>query len=251
MDEDIWNVYPAAMGEHQAWIAYNHSFGDRAESETRHHSLRIRMEFDDPTEQGMPTNEEFPALAELDEALDTAISHLGGIYVGRLTVGGSRFFYYYSTSTEPELNAAIGGVSAASGYELTLDSQEDPEKERYWSELFPTEDDWQVIQDLKVLEQLQEVGDNPDNEREVGHWAYFDDQEAANQFAEWANSEGYTIQKNELAQDEEGDDDYVVHFTHVGTMHLGDISNRTVRIGQQAREAGGRYDGWETSVERE
>ena len=251
MDEDIWNVYPTAMGKDQAWIAYNHSYGERAEADPRSHSLRIRVEFKDPTEQGMPTNEEFPALSALDEALDEAVSRLGGVYVGRLTVGGGRFFYYYADSTAEELNSAIGGVSDSSGYELTLDSQTDPEKERYFSELYPTEDDWQVIRDLEVLDQLQQVGDVPDTEREVGHWAYFDTQAAADQFAAWAKSEGYSIQKNTLAEDSEDGNEYVVHFTHIGTMHLGDISSRTVAAGQKAREVGGRYDGWETSVERD
>lgn len=248
MDEDIWNVYPAAMGEHQAWIAYNDSFGDRVDSDARRYSLRIRVDFNDFTEQGMPTNEEFPALAALDEALDDAIARLGGIYVGRLTVNGARFFYYYSDSSEAELSAAIGGVSDSSGYELTLDSQEDPEKERYWSELYPTEDDQQVIQDLQVIEQLLEAGDNPANEREVTHWAYFDDRGEADRFAAWAESEGYSIEENGPTEEE---DEHVVKFTHQSSMHLGVVSGHTIRVGQKARELGGRYDGWETWVSRD
>jgi regulator of RNase E activity RraB len=254
MHEDIWNVFPATMEQGQAWIAYNHSFGEQAESDPRNYALRVRVEFKDPNEQGLPTNEEFPALSALDEALDEAIAGLGGIYVGRLTVGGARYFYYYSNGTEEELNTAIGGVSDSSGYELTLEAQEDPDKERYFNELFPTEDDWQVIQDLQVLDQLQEAGDNPDNEREIEHWAYFDNQGAADQFAAWAKSEGFTIQKNKASQhepEEQEEEGYVVQFNHVGTTHLADISNRTIRAGQKARELGGNYDGWGTTVERD
>lgn len=250
MNEDIWNVFPATMEEGQAWIAYDHSFGERAESDPRNFSLRVRVEFKAPNEQGLPTNEEFPALCELDESLDEAIGGLGGLYVGRLTVGGARYFYYYSNSTEEELSAAIREVSDSTGYELTLEAQEDPDKERYFNELFPTDDDWQVIQDMQVLDQLQAAGDNPDNEREIEHWAYFDNQGAADQFAAWAKSEGFTIQKNE-ADRSEGGEGYVVQFNHVGTTHLGDISNRTIRAGQKARELGGEYDGWGTTVERD
>lgn len=248
MDEDIWNVFPATIDQDQAWIAYNHSFAERAESDPRNRSLRIRVEFNEPTAEGLPTNAEFPALSALDEALDEAISRLDGIYVGRLTVGGGRYFYYYSDSTEEELSAAIGGVSDSTGYELTLDAQDDPDKERYFTELFPTEDDWQLIQDMQVLDQLQEAGDNPDVEREIEHWAYFDNQGAADQFATWAESEGFAIQKNGPADEQDG---YVVQFNHVGTMLLGDISNRTIAAGQKARELGGEYDGWGTTVERE
>ena len=40
---------------------------------------RVRVEFNNPNEQGLPTDEEFPALCELDEALDGAIAGLGGL----------------------------------------------------------------------------------------------------------------------------------------------------------------------------
>ena len=80
---DIWYTFPASMGDDQAWITYNHGYAEVAEADTRNNHLRIRVKFKNPTEYGMPTNEEFSDLSALDETLDNAIANLGGIYVGR------------------------------------------------------------------------------------------------------------------------------------------------------------------------
>jgi hypothetical protein len=42
-----------------------------------------------------------------------------------------------------------------------------------------------------------------------------------------------------------------VCFTHVGTMSLEDITHHTIPINRRAGELKGKYDGWETSVERQ
>ena len=94
--EDIWHTFPAQMGDDQAWITYNHGFAEVAEADKRGNCLRVRVTIKNPTEYGMPTNEEFPALSSLDESIDDAITAAGGVYVGRITVAGCRFFYYYA-----------------------------------------------------------------------------------------------------------------------------------------------------------
>ena len=92
---DIWYTFPASMGDDQAWITYNHGYAEVAKADTRNNHLRVRVGFHDPTEYGMPTNEEFPRLSALDESLENVIVKLGGVYVGRITVAGHRYFYYY------------------------------------------------------------------------------------------------------------------------------------------------------------
>ena len=245
---DIWYTFPATMGEDQAWITYNHGYAEVAKEDPRNNYLRIRIAFKNPTEYGMPTNEEYPQLSALDELLDNTITKMGGVYVGRITVSGYRFFYFYVSESEEKVKEVIDPIADVSDYKIRYDYELDASKNYYWNELYPTDDDWQVIQDLKVLDSLIDEGDVKDRSRKVNHWAYFDIQQQANQYVQWVTEQAYKVVSNSKTED---DSEYLVQFSHTGTMHLGDITSHTIRANRKAKELGGRYDGWETSVERE
>lgn len=245
--EDTWRMFPASMGDDQAFISFNESFGERAETDARQHHLRVEVAIKDPTEAGMPRGDEFNALSKLDDALEAALVRLGGIYVGRITVAGRRYFYFYLDENEAEARDAAMRAAKPFGYAPQLQWKHDPEKARYWTDLYPTADDWCVIKDMDVLDALQEAGDNADISRTVEHWAYFEAEPAANAFRAWLQSQGFTFKSS--SQEENGR--VCVTFTHEGVMHLADITNRTIRCRRKAEELGGDYDGWETSVERE
>lgn len=245
--EDIWYTFPASMGNDQAWISYNHGYAEVANTDPQSILFRVRVTIKNPTEYGMPTNEEFPALSALDEELDRRITNFKGIYVGRVTVAGQRYFYFYVSISETEANDIINTISYSSKYDLQYIYEPDPEKKYYWNELFPTEDDWQVIQDLKVLDTLSEEGDIKENSREVTHWAYFDQETKARQYANWASEQNYKVLYCGKSED---NPDFLVQFVHTGTMNFNDITHHTIGLNRKARELDGRYDGWETSVER-
>lgn len=236
------------MGENQAWITYNHGYADVAEADPRHNVLRIKLPFKNPTDYGMPTNEEFPQLSVIDEALDKQFSSVGGVYVGRITVSGNRFFYFYVDIEEKKAAKIIEDVSVSASYKMQYTYEHDIEKKYYWNELYPTDADWQVIQDLKVLDSLSENGDIKEKEREVMHWAYFPDEPSCNNFTGWVKTENYTVH---FSCKEKDGSDYLMKYSHIGTMNLGDITSHSIKANRMARELGGRYDGWETSVERE
>ena len=250
--EDIWHTFPAQMGDDQAWITYNHGFAEVAEADKRGNCLRVRVTIKNPTEYGMPTNEEFPALSSLDESIDDAITAAGGVYVGRITVAGCRFFYYYAEGPEDKITGLVDMAATLATYEVQYLWEPDPENKRYWDELYPTLDDWRVIQDLGVLETLSESGDNKSRSRKVTHWAYFPTNQSSTSFKSWVFQQEYELIHSGPVEKEDGDDEnqeYVVQFGHSGTMNLGDITHHTIGSDRKARELGGRYDGWETSVE--
>lgn len=244
--DDIWYTFPATMGEDQAWITYNHGYADVSEADSRQQALRVRLAIKQPTDYGMPTNEEFPHLSAVDEALDELLTAEGAVYVGRVTVGGLRYFYFYCDADEATISPLIAQVAESSGYPLQYLYEHDKDKQNYWEDLFPTDDDWQVIQDLKVLDALAEAGDIADTEREIRHWAYFPTRAGCDAFASWVNAGQYQLLYQ--GKDAEGDE-LLVNFSHIGSVNLWDITAHTVNANRKARELGGRYDGWETSVE--
>lgn len=248
MKKDNWYMFPAHMGEHQGFIACNYAFGEIAEQdELRTQHLVIRVAFKNADENGLLTEEEYPAIKAIDDKLSDSLNSQGAIYVGRITVDGHRYFHYYTDLGDEEVMDIIQQVATAAEYEMQYILEEDAEKKNYWEEIYPTDDDWQVIRDLKVLDVLSENGDIHEIEREVLHWAVFEGERSADEFAAWATQQGYMVKSN---QRDEEDNSYVVHFVHTGTMELADISDHTININRKVIEFGGEYDGWETSVEK-
>lgn len=137
-------------------------------------------------------------------------------------------------------------VATEADYELQYILEDDNEKNNYWEELYPSLDDWQIIRDLKVLDTLSDNDDENEIEREVLHWALFNSEPGAKEFSSWVEEKNYTLKSTDYDDEEQ----YVVHFTHVGTMVFGDISTHSIHINRKVSELEGEYDGWETSVEK-
>lgn len=244
--DDTWHTFPASMGDDQAWITYNHSYADKALTDKRNSHLGIQTDIQNPTADGMPQNEEFAALNSFDDSLIEGINQLGGIYVGRITVAGKRYFYYYLDTPKEVVDKLIDKIADQTAYPIRYYYEEDPDKKNYWNDLYPTEDDWQVIKDLQVLDTLTENGDVADKSREVNHWAYFPTADAAKAFANWVS-----VNKYLLIEETKVEEGFGVHYSHRGTMLLHDITHYSILSARKARELGGDYDGWETSIERE
>lgn len=245
--KDLWHFFPASMGDHQAFIFFNHGFADIAAHDSRRNQFRVGIELNTPDPRGLPTHDEYAALSALEDDLSAAVERIGGVYVGRVTVDRRRYFYFFVDHPERASNKAVKRTLKRHGYRATMRWLEDPQKRGYWDDLYPTADDWQVIKDQEVLDVLQRHGDDPDRERTVYHWAYVPARQQAERFAAWLEEQGY----RELSITEEPEAQrHVLRFQHRGTMRLADITHHTIALGRQARSIGADYDGWETSVEQ-
>ena len=132
-------------------------------------------------------------------------------------------------------------------YEVFIDP--DPNKSVYWDDLYPTDDDRQVMADMEVKRALSENGDDQDAERPIDHWAYFDNKKDAERFAKWSQLHGYLdvevfSQKDGLLARTK----WLVRMNHHGSVLLNDITHHTIKLSNGAREHSGVYDGWETQV---
>ncbi|WP_426395234.1 DUF695 domain-containing protein [Ralstonia sp. R-29] len=242
---DAWETFPAQMGDHRAFIAFNGSYAEIARTDPRTSLFRVRLEFKHPTAEGMPPEDEFPELRNVLNLLTTGVVAEGGIHVGRVTAKGYRHFYFYVALPEEKVLDLFDSVAAQTPYELAYAYQEDPEKDGYWKNLYPTADDWQVIRDIRVLDALKDKGDISNVSRPVSHWAYFPTPQEAQQFADWARTNAYQVDSVAPTGDK-----VEVRFTHEATMELEDITYHTIIINRKTKALGGDYDGWETSVER-
>ena len=243
---DAWGTFPARMGDHQAFISFNHGFAEIAKSDPRTSLLSVRVALADPTPEGLPGSDEFAGLAQVEDLLDAAVAAKNGVQVGRITVDGNQDFLFYVPFDEEAAAEIVDSLAERTTYALQYAYQDDPDKETYWRTLYPTDDDWQLMRDMRVLEALRRQGDVSEVSRRVMHWAYFPEPSDAHQFADWAESKGYLVES--VAPTEDGKS--AVRFAHQGTTALADITRHTLEINTEARALGGEYDGWETSVEQ-
>lgn len=247
MSEDVWRVYFADMGGQPATIMFNDGIAQRINDLPLGHAMKIRVPLNAPRADGLPSKEEAGVLSRLDAQLAGIIKDSGGEYLGRVTNNGARWLLALIQPSAQALEASLQEAGSAEGYQLEIHVGQDPGKAVYWQDLYPSEDDRQVMVDMEVQAILRERGDLSEKSRQIGHWVFFREEAAAQRFAGWAAENKYQNIAIEPPADD-GPPLWRVQMSHEGTLRLEDISGHSLVIGRQAREAGGQYDGWESPV---
>jgi hypothetical protein len=199
-----------------------------------------------PHPNGLPTRDEFEPVSAIEDRIGNFAKQAEDWYVGRVTVAGQRLFYVYTNQSEKDWSDFLATLADDTGYEICLEYKDDPKHSGYHNDIYPTADDWQVINDLHVIENLESHGDDGSESRKVDHWVYFKDKASSIDFVVWAESDRFT--EDPQYSHETDDGKYCVRLFHHGTLRIDDISNHTVALRRKAAEFGGDYDGWETPI---
>ena len=209
------------------------------------HLLKLKLKLNHPLPNGMSSNGEFQQLSDFEDSLEDIVKKVQSHYVGRITSDGHRVFYIYTSKPDQATwDPYLKSLVKKHKHNFECSQIADPKHEGYWDELYPSEDDWQVIRDLRVLNVLAKNGDVDTVVRRIDHWAYFAARDHADQFESWAAERGYKAISTEVAKDGR----FGVRFYHEGTVQLPDISTHTVAIQRKTTDLEGEYDGWETMV---
>ena len=244
---DHWEFFPCQMGDHRAFIFYDHGIRESIDSIEISTAVRFRLTYKAPRDNGLPTDEEFDAVADIEDRLTDFIESNQGIYVGRVTVDGHRYFHTFCAAPKDRIDTFLSELRSATGYAIEVLFKDDPEKESYWKELYPTEDDWQMILDRRVVDQLRKSGDDGSIARCIDHWAYFATEAGARDYADWASENRFSIKKL-AATDYKGDRKWCVQFNRDDAADLYSINHVTYQLRHKAKELSGEYDGWESPV---
>lgn len=243
---DEWQIYPCLVGDEHAYICFDSGIAGTISENAPKRIIKLRLKLKLAESYGLPSREEFDELVAFEDQLEQFAKSNGDWYVGRITVAGQRHFYIYISVADHLWSNFVDRLSSETGYELSIEFRDDPEHDDYWQELFPSNDDWRIINDSKVIEASARHGDDLSASRRVEHWIYFDDEAAAKPFVAWAQSDRFTF----LTEDSGMNDDqrYCVRLPHQGTMLFDDITSHMIALYRKARELGGDYDGWEVPV---
>lgn len=244
---DHWEFFPCQLGEHKAFIFYNHGIREQINELDLPVCAEFCIDFKEPRGDGLPDDGETDDLTALEDRLAAELLQIGGVYVGRISVGGIRHFYAYVDATSAQIDALAAKLTVTTPYSVKGSASSDPDKSTYWHTLYPTKADWQMIQDLKVIEKLEQDGNPLDTARRIDHLAYFDDMRGADQFKAWLEAEGFDV--DWMSRPDDKEDLLGISFSHVCRPMLGDVTQHTYKVCTKTEELGGRYSGWGARTE--
>lgn len=246
---DNWGMYFSNMAGHSALTVFDDGISETIDGIDLPNSIKVKLYLNETRADGLPTTNEGERLMQIGPVVENAISDNGGLFLGRVTTNKVRWNIGFAPADVSKIERALQQGSEAFRFRYELYVESDPTKTAYWQDLYPTDDDRQVMADMEVTQALSERGDDQYAERPVEHWAYFESKAEARTFANWGVENGY--KDVEVFQQKDGllvRSKWLVRFKHHGTMVLNDISHHSIKLSRQAREHGGVYDGWETPV---
>jgi len=240
-----WKFFPCQIGSDIAFI-YVDVAADKDIRRAPASLVKVRLTYKAPRPNGLPASAEFEAVRAIELSLERFARRGKDRYVGRITRGGYRVFYFYTRRKKNVWGEQLDRLAHKSGYEFALSLKSDRRHAGYLKELYPTPDDWQVITDISVVEALRREGDSESVRRRIDHWAHFPTAKAAAKFVRWALTG--PLKHDARASGVVEDGKHGVRLYHVGTTRQKELSHHTIQLNRKATELGGQYDGWETRV---
>ena len=234
------------MGQRQAFISFDDAFREQMSRAPFPYLVCFRATLKAPDDRGLPVDDEFASLNAVEDCLTADIAGRRGIQVGRITTAGARYFYFYSSLDQDDADSLAQAVAARFSYELAVRHEWDAQHAAYMRELYPTDDDWQVIRDMRTEAALRKEGDTLTRTREIVHSAYFGSEPDRRRFVEAVQAQFELVEY--IASAVKSQDSFGVKLTHMGLPDYSSMNRRTLLLRRAARAANGQYDGWETSV---
>ena len=211
----------------------------------------VSIKMNNPREDGLSSQEESGLLGDIEDALvEKIVSKHNAIYVGRLTSAGDRDLYFYFGDTTLYDKTISEVMVVYPKYQFDFGSKEDKEWSGYFDFLYPLPQQFQSIQNRRVIEQLEKGGDKLTKEREVFHWIYFKSDSDREKFLEKIKNDNFSI----VSKDSDkswGEFAYRLQIKRIDKVDQNSVDEYVIYLWKIANEIGGEYDGWETSIEKD
>lgn len=211
----------------------------------------VFIKMNNPREDGLSSQEESAILGEIEDALVVKVtSKHNSIYVGRLTSAGNREFYFYFGDTTLYDKTISDVMVAYPEYQYDFGAKEDKEWGGYFDFLYPLPQQFQSIQNRRVIDQLEKGGDKLTKSRDVFHWIYFKTDSDREKFIEKIKNDNFTI-VDKGSNKSLGEFSYSLQIKRVDKVDQSSVDEYVIYLWEIADEIGGDYDGWETSIEKD
>lgn len=246
MTEDEWDFYFCDVDSEPASIYVNLGLMQSPPIAERPVMAYARIRLPNPRPDGLSSDEDFDALAELEDVLVAGVAEkLDALFVGRNTSTGTRDFYFYLAS-EDDWVETVQGVLGETAFEHQTGCRADPEWEVYGGFLYPSGRERQMIQNRRVCDLLESEGDALKQAREIDHWIYFKTSDAQLRFENEVTELGFSVRSR--GEPNEEDALYSLQIFRVDELSRENIDRISLELFDVALDLDADYDGWEAPV---
>ena len=242
-----WDFFMCRIEGVPASIRTNLALIEVAPLEGLTQRLQFCIKMKNPTPEGFPSNEEYPILCAIEDAIGEKAGAIGAVLAGVVKSEGFLELWFYTQNAEALAKTCEEALQAFQGYESGYNIAEDPEWEDYFGFLYPDEFSYQTMQNRKVLMQLEKNGDKMEVPREIDHFFYFKEAAQQQAFAKEAEAKGFKVRFNddEFVEDRKAEGKeypYMVEATREDSpLAIDDIVWDLLEL---ASPFEGNYDGW-------
>lgn len=249
--EEDWAVYFSTVNENQIGsILVDLGYSDVAPIETKFELITITTFMNDSTGDGLSSAEESETLNKIEDYfIDLIVSKDEAIYVGRLKYDGKILSYFYCENTNDFENTFTKIKNQHPDYRFEFNIKKEKDWRAYFEVLYPSEFEMQVIQNGRVIENLEEHGDKLEKERQVDHWIYFRSASDRENFLDAIKEKHFEIvNKDEISIEETP---FQLQISRIDKVDYESANEYVMYLWQKSQEFNGDYDGWETFVIRD
>lgn len=209
----------------------------------------VSIKMNEARGDGFSSSGEDELLEKIEKNLVAQIeSKFHSSYVGRLTSNGHRDFYFYVGDTTFYGKVLSEFIRTNPEYQIDHGLKTDEDWSGYFDFLYPSPQQFQSIQNRRIINQLEKNGDKLTKMRDVDHWIYFKTKSDQDLFLNRIQFDGFTI----ITQDYDkisGGLPYKLHIKRIDKVDWNSVDSYVIYLWKLANDYNGVYDGWETSVE--
>ena len=242
-----WDFFMCRIEGAPASIRTNLALIEVAPLEGLTQRLQFYIKMQNPRPDGLSSNEEYPILCDIEDAIGEKAEATGAVSAGAVKSEGFLELWFYTQNAEALAKTCEEALQAFEGYQSGYNIAEDPEWEDYFGFLYPDEFSYQTMQNRKVLMQLEKNGDKMEVPREIDHFIYFKEAAQQQAFAKEAEAKGFKVRFNddEFVEDRKAEGKeypYMVEATREDSPL--DIDDIVWDLLELASPFEGNYDGW-------
>jgi uncharacterized protein (TIGR01619 family) len=242
-----WDLYSCNIDDKPAVIGLDLALRNLAPIAHQPVSIYVAVKLQNPREDGFPDQEEFAVIGQLEDALVHQMEEkLKATFAGRTVSDGVRDFYFYAADSQGYEQIVSDVMEQYPGYKYRRSVAEDKTWDRYLDFLFPVPQEFQRIQNRKVLRVLQRHGDIGEKQRQIDHWINFSSEAERAAYLQEVEARGFKLEA--LNIHEQSAHPYSLQVSRTDAADPDSIDNNVLWLWDLARQHGGNYDGWETFI---